>query len=503
LRQKTYSQHGVPDNCVLLRCAIAGVNGQPLTSGAAMHAGADTTQNVVYVDGSKRRAGSARKPLSFVEGKLTMYLERCRCALVLGALATFVLCVSCGDARTSSTGTGGSAPVGSSGVSGAAPTTGMGGTGGTTSTPGTGGTVDTGGTTSAVGTGGSADTGGTTAFAGTGGTGDGGSMGGRGGNAGGGRGARGGAAGRGGMGGSAVGGDGAGGSPGTGGTPGAGGGGAAGTGGDGAAGADGTGGSGTFGPSAGCGKATTLTSGRASIDVSGKTREYILALPSDYDPNYPYKLIFGWHPWGGSAQQIASGGYFGLASVIKGQAILVAPEGQDYQNNGLGWGNADGEDVAFLHAMLDRFGSELCIDQDRIFSTGFSFGAMFSFTLGCTQDGMMRAIAPQAGNATTSGRCEDGTRSVATMAFIGTDDTLLSGHRQAVQIFVERNGCSTQATAMQPSWCDTLASSFQPCTCVEYQGCKAGYPVIECEYKAGHQFAPNAGATLWDFFSQF
>jgi poly(3-hydroxybutyrate) depolymerase len=285
-------------------------------------------------------------------------------------------------------------------------------------------------------------------------------------------------------------------------------GGGAGTGGGGAAGmagADGTAGSGATGvaPTAGCDTPTELTSGRASIDVSGTTREYILALPDDYDPSSPYRLIFGWHPWGGSAQQIASGGYFGLASVIDGQAILVAPEGQDFGDGGLGWGNANGEDIAFLHAMLDRFGSQLCIDQNRIFSTGFSFGAMFSFTLACSQNSMMRAIAPEAGNATTSGPCEDGTRSVATMALIGTDDNLLSGHRQAVQIFVERNGCSTQTTMVQPSWCDGLSTNYQPCTCVEYQGCNAGYPVISCEYNAGHQFAPNAGATLWNFFSQF
>jgi poly(3-hydroxybutyrate) depolymerase len=269
------------------------------------------------------------------------------------------------------------------------------------------------------------------------------------------------------------------------------------------AGASGTGGGGTYGPSAGCGTPTTLMRGRASIDVGGKMREYILELPDDYDPTHPYKLIFGWHPWGGSAQQIASGGYFGLANVIDGQAILVAPEGQDYEDNGLGWGNADGEDIDFLHAMLERFGAELCIDQDRIFSTGFSFGAMFSFTLACTEESMMRAIAPEAGNATTSGRCVDGTRSVATMAFIGTDDSLLNGHRQAVQIFVERNGCSAQTMPVTPSWCDGLAASFEPCSCVEYQDCKDGYPVVECEYKAGHQFAPSAGATLWSFFSQF
>jgi poly(3-hydroxybutyrate) depolymerase len=232
-------------------------------------------------------------------------------------------------------------------------------------------------------------------------------------------------------------------------------------------------------------------------------REYILAVPNNYDQNKPYRLIFGWHPWGGSAQQVASGRYFGLGSVINDQAILVAPEGQPFQDGGLGWGNANGEDVAFLHAMLDRFGSGLCVDQNRIFSTGFSFGAMFSFTLACTQNSMMRAIAPQAGNATTSGRCESGTRSVATMAMIGVDDSLLSGHRQAVQIFVQRNGCSTQTAPVQPSWCDGLSSTYQPCTCVEYQGCKTGYPVIWCEYKAGHIPAPSAGATLWSFFSQF
>lgn len=115
---------------------------------------------------------------------------------------------------------------------------------------------------------------------------------------------------------------------------------------------------------------------------------------------------------------------------------------------------------------------------------------------------MMRAIAPMTGNATTSGRCEDGTRSVATMAFIGTDDSLLDGHRQAVDVFVERNGCSTQTRTVEPSWRDDLSANYLPCTCVEYQGCKAGYPVISCEYIGGHRFAPDTGPALWDLFSQ-
>ncbi|HEY7376247.1 MAG TPA: Ricin and poly(3-hydroxybutyrate) depolymerase fusion [Polyangia bacterium] len=307
-------------------------------------------------------------------------------------------------------------------------------------------------------------------------------------------------------------------SPGTGGSAPAGSGGGAGaagtTGAGGAAGAAGsTGSAGSTGdmdagtmpvmPSAGCGKPAGLTSGRASIDVDGKSREYILYVPPGYDQNHAYKLIFGWHPWGGSAQQTQQMGYFGLQTPSNGQAILVAPEGQDFQDGGLGWGNAGGEDIAFAHAMMDRFGAQLCVDQNRIFSTGFSFGAMFSFTLACTAASQQRAIAPMAGNTQTSGGCENSTRSVGMMSFIGTDDSLLTVHRQAVQVFVQRDGCSTQSTTMSPSWCDGVAAQYQPCTCVQYTGCKSGYPVIACEYKAGHQFAPSSGPTLWSFFSQF
>jgi len=368
--------------------------------------------------------------------------------LALVAFATVALSLSCGDSEGTSSGSDGGAPTASGGAGGASGGASPGGTtsGGTTSGGATSSGTTSGGTTSGGTTSGGTTSGGTT----SGGTTSGGAA----------------------------------------------------TGGGGAGGATGTGGSGTA-PSPGCGQPAGITSGRASIEVAGKTREYIVAVPDGYDPNQPYRLIFGWHPWGGSAQQIASSGYFGLASVIDDQAILVAPEGQDYQDGGLGWGNADGEDVAFFHAMVDRFGAELCVDLNRIFSTGFSFGAMFSFTLACTADGMTRAIAPMAGNATTSGRCEDGTRPVATMAFIGTDDTLLAGHRQAVQVFVGRNGCTSDTTVVEPSWCDDAGASYEPCTCVAYQGCSDGYPVVECEYTAGHQFAPNAGAALWAFFSQF
>ena len=239
-----------------------------------------------------------------------------------------------------------------------------------------------------------------------------------------------------------------------------------------------SGGAGASAPSAGCGKAAGLMSGRASIDVSGTKREYILALPTDYDQSKPYRLIFGWHPWGGSAQQVASGGYYGLQTQAKGTAIFVSAEGLDFGGNGLGWGNTNGQDIALLNAMLDRFRSQLCIDENRIFSVGFSFGGMFSFASGCSSKGMMRAIAPMAGNTTVAG-CENGTRPVAIMGFHGTDDQVvgIDGGRKGRDIFAQRNGCTQQTVASQPTWCDVAGDKYQPCSCVSYQGCKDGYPV--------------------------
>ncbi len=347
---------------------------------------------------------------------------------------------------------------------------------GSSSPSGTGGALATGGSVGSIGSGGATATGGTSA------------------------GGRGGTPGAGGAG------------PAPGGNSGAGHGGVAGRSGTGDAtgtsgakgGSSGGGATGGASPSTGCGQSPPASM-RYSIDVSGMTREYILSVPSNYDPNHPYLLIFAWHPWGGSAQQTAgtgNSGYYGLKGSSSNQAILVAPEGLDFGGMGLGWGNTNGQDIAFLQAMLALFKSQMCIDQNRIFSAGFSFGGMMSNAVGCA--GLARAVAPMAGNSTVSG-CLAGTQPVAYMGFHGTHDSVvdISGGRTARDIFVKRNGCSSQTVPSSPSWCDGIASSYQPCTCVDYQGCMPGYPVTWCEYNADHQPAPNSGPTLWSFFTQF
>ena len=60
--------------------------------------------------------------------------------------------------------------------------------------------------------------------------------------------------------------------------------------------------------SAGCGKTPTTTSGVKSINVNGKNRQYTIRVPSGYDRNKPYKLIFAFHWVGGTMNDVAGGG---------------------------------------------------------------------------------------------------------------------------------------------------------------------------------------------------
>jgi polyhydroxybutyrate depolymerase len=241
--------------------------------------------------------------------------------------------------------------------------------------------------------------------------------------------------------------------------------------------------------STGCGGAAEVASGRFSIDAGGLTRDYILALPDDYDASRAYPLIFTWHPGGGTAQGTAggnNGGYYGLRNLADGSAIFVSPEGIDN-----GWANDDDRDFAFATAMLDRFESELCIDQSRIFSTGFSYGGMMSNAVGCAMGDVFRAIAPMSG-ALFSG-CPDGDSPVAVWAAHGDADPVvdITAGERARDVFLERNNCQPETEPVEPG------------ACVSYQGCDAGFPVVWCQFAGGHQPAPGSAQAIWDFFSQF
>ncbi|THV36506.1 hydrolase [Glycomyces buryatensis] len=259
--------------------------------------------------------------------------------------------------------------------------------------------------------------------------------------------------------------------------------------------------------SAGCGSAPTLTSGTHTIQSSGTDRSFILKIPENYDNSYEHKLIFGLHWWGGTAEDVASGGsdgapyaYYGLEAQAEGTAIFVAPQGIDNA-----WPDNGGSDVTFVDDMIGLIEGDLCVDETQRFSLGFSYGGAMSYALACARPDQFRAVAAIAVPGPVSG-CNGGTQSVAYMGIQGVNDSMPQA-REMRDRFVANNGCASQNPAEPAAGSGTHITTA-------YEGCQDGYPVVWAAFDGGHQQGPVDGCTgcesgadswvkgeVWNFFT--
>ncbi|MFG1885782.1 cellulose binding domain-containing protein [Micromonospora sp. NPDC049102] len=260
---------------------------------------------------------------------------------------------------------------------------------------------------------------------------------------------------------------------------------------------------GTLAATAGCGKAPTLTNGTRTITSSGQNRTYILQIPSGYDRNRPYRLIFGFHWLNGSANNVASAGYYGLAPLSNNSTIFVAPQGIN-----AGWANTNGRDLTLFDDISRQVENDLCVDTTQRFALGWSYGGAMSYAVACARPNVIRAVTVLSG-ANLSG-CNGGTQPVAYFGIHGIYDSVLniSQGRALRDTFVRNNGCTAQSPR-EPS-----RGSLTHIT-TTYSGCRAGYPVQWAAFDGDHTPSPVDGSSspndsrtwtsgeIWRFFSQF
>jgi poly(3-hydroxybutyrate) depolymerase len=252
----------------------------------------------------------------------------------------------------------------------------------------------------------------------------------------------------------------------------------------------------------GCGKTSNLKSGVQTTTVNGKQRRWTLRVPPNYNSTRPYRFIFGLHWLNGDMTSVTGGNapYYGLAALANESAIFVAPDGLNK-----GWGNQNGEDITFLDTIRKQVENELCVDETKRFSLGFSYGGAMSFSLACSQAKDFRAIAVLSG-ATLSG-CAGGNDPIALYIQHGVKDSVLpiASGREIRDRFVRLNGCQAK-NAPEPA-----RNSRQRITTV-YDGCK--YPTQWTAFDGDHVALPGDSGTdvgpqsftpgeVWKFFSQF
>ena len=273
-------------------------------------------------------------------------------------------------------------------------------------------------------------------------------------------------------------------------------------------------------PSKGCGKDNTLKDNFVYTS-EGIEHEVYLTLPENYDKNKPYRLVFGMHYMGGSAKNVATReAYYGLRnqSGAKENTIFVAPHGYTTETDRSGketenpWRCGDDKDHIFFDEFLTYLNENLCVDTSRVFSVGFSFGAMFSNSLAQDFQHRLRGVVVFATMDQVIYLPKNKGLPIAWMGTVGMGDELCTPKlgRSARDRILKNNG----KPDADGNFTDARGEEAEEYTsgkhvCYDYKTVDPRFPVKWCTFDGKHAYnASDDGKvwttpTAWEFITQF
>lgn len=273
------------------------------------------------------------------------------------------------------------------------------------------------------------------------------------------------------------------------------------------------------------------------VTPDGRTRTYILHIPSGFPTAEPYPLILVFHGGLGTGSRIEKGTNFDAKADAKG-FIVVYPDGIGHNwNDGRGTANPNIDDVGFIRQLIGNLESRLPINSKRIYATGVSNGGHFSFRLACDLSDVLAAVGSDIGPMPTNllPACKPA-RPISVIGIQGGADPIVpidGGEVASLAAmglgkggFVESaaatmnfwatvNGCNPNATLVhEPPTVNDGTSVYK----YSYSGCKSGTAVAYYTVQGmGHAWPPhqqplpqilgptsyniNATDVIWDFFS--
>ena len=149
------------------------------------------------------------------------------------------------------------------------------------------------------------------------------------------------------------------------------------------------------------------------------------------DSSYP--VIFGFHGAGGPKE----GYHRQLEHLVHGHGFIsVSPQGISNARGITGWNGFAGhrisntDDVGFVRKSIDHLKQQASIDQNRIYATGGSSGAIFCFRLAMETD-LFAAIAPMRGAMIKRPPAPKNRPRISILLVCGSNDPLFKGGEQA------------------------------------------------------------------------
>ena len=168
-----------------------------------------------------------------------------------------------------------------------------------------------------------------------------------------------------------------------------------------------------------------------SMMYDNENREYLIYIPQNYNNNNsPMPILFAFHGFGGYNQYfINTADFRSLADQFNFIAVypqgLICGDGTTWNTNPPGGDNkCSQDDIGFFSALLNEISGNYNIDSSKVFLTGYSNGADFSYSMACYQSSLVTAIAPVSGlmpMVDASSECQP-SHATSVMIFNGTID---------------------------------------------------------------------------------
>lgn len=241
--------------------------------------------------------------------------------------------------------------------------------------------------------------------------------------------------------------------------------------------------------------------GSSGSPLNVANHQYYVKLPTNYDANTPYPVMFMFHPTNNPlnwAEQNA--GFESIES--KDTWIRVYPGAG---NNASGWGASD---VSFFEPLYDTITANFCVDRERVFASGESSGGDFSSILGCEFAHLIRATAPCATKPVNgyplNADSRECTGQVAAVVIHGAMDNVVGPENGPAtrDFYTALNNCSSSSQPVE-GYTDNLSN------CVLFDGCDDGYPVYWCQHQdpeygnTNHGWPRFAARMLYETFSAY
>lgn len=251
------------------------------------------------------------------------------------------------------------------------------------------------------------------------------------------------------------------------------------------------------------------------IESSGVQREFLLHIPETYQHGVSIPLVLNFHGAGSDMERYVASTEMNEKADDAG-FIAIHPQafGNPFASWFIGTNEMTMVDTVFTRDLVEFLQIELSVDNDRIFTAGFSNGGALVNQLGCQLTDVVVAIAPISADVTFTEECSPGLP-ISVAIIHGVNDPAAPYTRENGNVvgrasaWAAQNGCGLDSIQVYKKG-DASAQLWSSCNAstevilYTIAGLGGGHTWPGASFNNGQSIGLqgfNATDAIWEFFA--